>query len=187
MYNDYLTPIINTISYPEEGMNSWTDEIIKLCNEEKNDENLNVKDVITQFKQSIKNESLETLRENYTRTFDLKAMACLDIGYVLFGEDYKRGAFLVEIQRLQNENGVSCGSELPDHLPSFLKLISVLPENEEKKELIEKIFLPALTKILAEFDRTQTKNNYYRYPLQALQFLSEKEFKMNDTVLKGAY
>ena len=183
MYNDYLNPIIKTISYPDEGLGGWTNELLDLCGEDDDD----VKGALNEFKSKIENEDLENLRENYTTTFDLKAMACLDIGYVLFGEDYKRGAFLVEIQRLQKENGVEPGSELPDHLPNFLKLLAALPENEEKKELVEKIFLPALSKILKNFDRDRSSVNYYKYPLLALKLLSEKEFKMNETVLKGAY
>jgi nitrate reductase molybdenum cofactor assembly chaperone len=182
MYNDYLNPIIKTISYPDAGLGSVIEELLTLCKEHED-----VTDVLNQFKSNIDINDLEKLRENYTTTFDLKAMACLDIGYVLFGEDYKRGAFLVEIQRLQRENGIDPGSELPDHLPNFLKLLAVLPDGPDKKELVEKIFMPALSKILGRFKRDQTNKNYYRFPLEALRLLSEKEFKMNDTVLKGAY
>lgn len=183
MYNDYLIPIIKTISYPDEGLVEATNKLLSLCSESDED----VVGVLNEFKSKIEGENLEKLRENYTTTFDLKAMACLDIGYVLFGEDYKRGAFLVEIQRLQRENGVDPGSELPDHLPNFLKLLSALPEDGEKKELVEKIFLPALSKILGSFEREQNNKNYYRLPLLALKLLSDKEFKMNETVLQGAY
>ena len=183
MYNDYLEPILQTISYPEVGMVNSLDQILELCV----DENRDVHELIQKFKKIVESEDLESMREKYTRTFDLKAMTCLDIGYVLFGEDYKRGAFLVQIQRLQKEYGIDAGSELPDHLPNFLKLLAALPEGSEKQELVEKIFLPALSRIIAEFEREQNQQNYFKYPLKALMLLSQKEFKMNDTVLKGGY
>jgi len=182
-YNDFLEPLISSISYPSAKLLNSSQQLIEICGAEEQE----IKNTLKEFKFYIENESLETLKENFINTFDLKAMACLDIGYVLFGEDYKRGAFLVEIQRLQKQFGVDTGTELPDHLPNFLKLLIKLPENEEKKELVEKILMPALSKILESFERERNTKNYYRFPLLALKMLTEKEFKMNDTVLKGVY
>ena len=62
-------------------------------------------------------------QEYYISTFDVQAICFLDIGYVLFGEDYKRGIFLVNIKKEQIKAGNDCGSELPDHLPNILTLL----------------------------------------------------------------
>lgn len=183
MFIEYIHPFIKVLSYPDVGLKESAKMIVEMSG--KDCEFVN--ESVGLFLDNIGDKDTERLREIYTTTFDLKATACMDVGYVLFGEDYKRGAFLVQIQRLQREYGVEIGSELPDHLPNMLKLIEALPDGEERKELIEKILLPFFKKILANFERTEGAVNPYEYPLQALKVLTEREFKMNESVLKGAY
>ena len=36
--------------------------------------------------------TLDKQEELFTRSFDVQAVTTLDLGYVLFGDDYKRGA-----------------------------------------------------------------------------------------------
>ena len=48
---------------------------------------------VEQFLDAIPPQTLD-LQELYTRTFDVQALTTLGVGYVLFGDDYKRGAFL---------------------------------------------------------------------------------------------
>ena len=43
------------------------------------------------FLQHAPTDSLDAMEELHTRTFDVQAAATLDLGYVLFGDDYKRG------------------------------------------------------------------------------------------------
>src|SRR5450759_3107097 len=45
--------------------------------------------------------SLSELQELYTRTFDLSPVCALDIGYHLFGENYKRGVFLANLRETE--------------------------------------------------------------------------------------
>lgn len=127
----------------------------------------------------------DELREIYTRTFDLKSLTCLDVGFILFGEDYKRGAFLVEVQRIMRSHGLSPGSELPDHFPNVLKLLSVMAESQEYTELIEKICLPALSKIKQDFDRQDNAQNIYQNLINGLFLYLGKQYKMNDLILQG--
>lgn len=91
------------------------------------------------------------MEEVYTRTFDVQAIAYLDVGYVLFGEDYKRGHFLVKMQGLQQECGNDCGTELPDHLPNILTLLPRMADQEEAGELVNKLVLPAIDKMVQGF------------------------------------
>lgn len=91
------------------------------------------------------------MEELYTRTFDIQAVAYLDVGYVLFGEDYKRGHFLVKMQSLHQEYGNDCGTELPDHLPNILTLLPKLADQEEAEGLVGKLVLPAIDKMVAGF------------------------------------
>ncbi|NJN14286.1 MAG: hypothetical protein HC813_01110 [Planctomycetes bacterium] len=66
------------------------------------------------------------MEELYTRTFDINPVCSLETGWQLFGEDYKRGAFLVEMRQRLQEAEIPEGTELPDHLGYTLRLLGRL-------------------------------------------------------------
>lgn len=90
--------------------------------------------------------------ELYARTFDLNEARALDLGWQLFGETYKRGAFLVKMKTTVLAHGVDPGSELYDHLPVVLRLLPRLEASELPRDLVEEVILPSLGKILATFE-----------------------------------
>jgi len=144
---------------------------------------------LEEFKSYVEDYKIHELEEIYTRTFDIKGQCCLDLGYVLFGEDYKRGDFLVNIQKMQKDNGVDTGVELPDHLTNILKLLNALGESKDlvvQKKLIEKIVMPAITKMLQNFPKKCSKNNYYGNVLKAVDSAFKADFVMDGTILEGA-
>ncbi len=108
--------------------------------------------------------SLEELREIYTRTFDVQAVTTLDTGYVVFGDDYKRGELLVHLGREHRRAGVDCGRELPDHLPNVLRLLPRWEDRELAGEFVRDILHPALERMIAQFDpeRTRQRDGLYR-------------------------
>jgi nitrate reductase delta subunit len=88
-----------------------------------------------------------TLEERYTQAFDMTVACALEVGWHLFGEDYARGAFLVEMREHLRTHGVDEGTELPDHLGTLLELITRLPQ-EEAVGLIDRALLPAIDRVL---------------------------------------
>jgi len=151
------------------------------------------------FTEFAEGASLVDLEEVFTRSFDVQAVTTLDLGYVLFGDDYKRGELMVKLNGEHNEAGVDCGTELPDHLPNILRLLSAMQKPELREELVQKIIAPALQKIIGEFDpkKVKTKNAVYlknhktlietsdpyriiyRKPLQALYTVMERDFDID--------
>lgn len=113
------------------------------------------------FSKSI---SLIKWQEIYTRTFDVQAITTLDLGYVLFGDDYKRGELLVNLSKEHKNYNNDCGSELGDHLPNVLRLLTKLTDDDLKTDLIYLIIKPALHKISSEFDndKIDKKNSVYK-------------------------
>lgn len=91
-------------------------------------------------------------RELHTRTFDVQAITSLDIGYTLFGEDYKRGALLANLSREHAEAGIDCGGELGDHLGNVLRLLPKLADPVLRQELVRVLVAPALQQMIREFD-----------------------------------
>ncbi|MBZ0115434.1 MAG: molecular chaperone TorD family protein [Sandaracinaceae bacterium] len=104
-------------------------------------------DAVVALGAALETRGLDELQEEFTRTFDLNPASTLDIGWHLFGESYKRGAFLVGLREDMRAYGVEEGCELPDHLPSVLRLITRLPEGEHADLLWESCVLPALARV----------------------------------------
>ncbi len=96
-------------------------------------------------------DSLLEIQELYTRSFDVQAVTTLDVGYVLFGEDYKRGEILSNLAREHRKAGNECGTELPDHLANLLRLIPKLADSELRNELVCEVVGPALRIMIGEF------------------------------------
>jgi nitrate reductase molybdenum cofactor assembly chaperone len=147
----------------------------------------------TKFSESV---DLKTWEEIYTRSFDVQALTTLDLGYVLFGDDYKRGELLVNLSNEHKKVNNPCGNELADHLPNVLKLLGKLNDEDLRSDIITFILIPALTKIASEFDakhiekksnvykkhhRTMIHQNelygtIYQKPIQALLKMIDKDF-----------
>ncbi len=152
------------------------------------------------FTEFVSGASPAELEELFNRSFEVQAITTLDIGYVLFGDDYKRGALLVNLNREHRQAGVDCGNELADHLPNVLRLLSRMSDIELRAELVQKIIAPALRKIISEFEpekmaqknavyqkhhktlieRSANHGTVYQHPLKALYRVLESDFEMQE-------
>lgn len=104
------------------------------------------------------------LQELYTRTFEIQSLTTLGIGYILFGDDYKRGDLLANLNREHGLVGTDCHGELADHLPNVLRLIPLLKDEDLREELATELLLPAVAMMIQEFDpeRVVKKDENYR-------------------------
>lgn len=124
------------------------------------------------FLAHINSKSLAFRQEYYISTFDVQAVCHLDVGYVLFGDDYKRGSFLVNIKKEQIKVSNDCGSELPDHLPNILTL---LPKMDPvlAEELICTLLITAIQEMIGKF---KGNSNVYRGLLEMLLDIMEADY-----------
>ncbi|MCL4686470.1 hypothetical protein KJ059_17165 [Myxococcota bacterium] len=147
-------------------------------------------------------EALDAVQEVFTRTFDVQAITTLGVGYVMFGDDYKRGELLVNLSREHDTAGIDCGDELPDHLPNVLRLMARWEDRQLAAEFAEEILHPALGRMVKEFEpgrRTQRDGLYekhyktlivtssehatmFRSPLCALLEVVKADFDLADSV-----
>lgn len=95
---------------------------------------------------------LRLKQELYTRSFDVQAITTLDVGYVLFGEDYKRGEMLANIMREHRLVDNDCGTDLGDFLPNLLRLLPKMEDTVLVEEIVQELIVPALRKMMSEFD-----------------------------------
>lgn len=113
--------------------------------------------------------SLTEMEELFTRTFDINPVATLEIGWHIYGEQYERGAFLVQMRSRLRELNIEEGTELPDHITSALRLIARVNE-EEGKLFVQRYFMPAVKKIQ---DGLKKKENPYRHLVEAMTSLTD--------------
>lgn len=104
------------------------------------------------FSEYMNNCRPDERKELFTKTFDVQPICYLDLGYVMFGEDYKRGAFLLNMQGEQLKINNDCGTDLPDNICNVLVLMTKSEDEEFLKDLVWNIFIPSVKKMIAEFN-----------------------------------
>lgn len=134
-------------------------------------------------------DDLRAMQQSYTRAFDVQAATTLDLGYVLFGDDYKRGKLLANLSREQTDAGNDCGTELADHLPNILRLLPKLADRGLVVELVQEIVAVALRKMIAEFETdafAQKDKLYKKHHKTLIEFVPGTR-AMYAFVLKALY
>lgn len=127
-------------------------------------------DELAAFRNGIQNLSVQKIEELYTVTFDMQPVCYPYAGYQLFGESYKRGAFMAQLNEAYHTFGYSAGQELPDHLAVILRFIGLDVTNrsgEFCQTLLNSGLMPALEKMLKVF--SEDSENPYAGLLFALQ------------------
>ncbi len=119
---------------------------------------------LNRFIELLPADDVMSMQELFTRSFDVQAATTLDVGYVLFGDDYKRGMLLANLNREHRNAGVDTGTELADYIPNILRLMAVLEDEEVLHDLAYAILGPALLEMVGEFsaDRIQKKEESYK-------------------------
>jgi nitrate reductase delta subunit len=141
------------------------------------------------FRTYLDRTSLERLQEIYTVTFDLDATYHPYVGHHLFGESYKRSAFLVGLkERYQTFDYTFSESELADHLAVILGFLAICDDAVLTNELIQDALLPSLERMVKE-DQDAAKSPHgdeqgsdrspYQQVLQALRMVLEQHL-VND-------
>lgn len=132
----------------------------------------NVTNSFAAFRVSIAGLSLSELQELYTRTFDLSPICTLDIGYHLFGENYKRGVFLANLRETEAPFDLGQEHQLPDYLPVLLRLLTKLDDQELRSALIVDCMIPALEKMLKTLSEGE---NPYRHLIEVVHLTLRSE------------
>lgn len=149
-------------------------EKVKHCQKEVEKDYPSAVKEFSNFTEFVVSSSPTRVEEEYIKTFDVNAVCHLDVGYQLFGEDYKRGALLVELSRLQKSSENDTGAELADYLPNMLKLLPRLKEETERAEIAQKLIMPAIEKMLSSFKADSP--NVFRSTLCAVYSVLAADF-----------
>lgn len=126
-------------------------------------------EALEKFVRMLDQLSLEKMRELYTVTFDMQPVCYPYVGYHLFGESYKRGAFMAQLNEAYHARDYSAGQELPDHVSVILRYLGLDSTNRQGEfcqPLLSEGLIPALEKMLKVFD--EGSDNPYFGLLSAL-------------------
>lgn len=123
-------------------------------------------DLLEAFALHVQLGSLQELEETYTQAFDMNPSCSLDLGWHLFGETYKRGSFMANLRQSHREHGIEEGSNLPDHLPTVLRLLPAL-DPADARDLTRDCILPALEKLRPKLEGAEP----YTHLLESLELM----------------
>lgn len=151
-----------------------------LCMQQLRDADPNAARFFEAFQSSTEQRTLQQMEELYTRVFDMQPLCYPYVGYHLFGESYKRGAFMAQLNEAYRLCGYLVEQELPDHIAVVLRFLA-LDKNKRKDEfghaLLCEGLIPALQKMTAALEKHP--ENPYAELASALQTYlasaSEKE------------
>ena len=109
--------------------------------------------------------SLGEWEELHTRTLDLSPSFVPYVGHVIWGESYRRGAFMADLNREMSLLGVERRGELPDHLGPILRYLDVASSPVEDLVAVLPKAVDTMSAELAEAD----SSNPYRHVLAAVE------------------
>ncbi|HEY7785544.1 MAG TPA: hypothetical protein VIB00_12495 [Pyrinomonadaceae bacterium] len=136
------------------------------------------------FADEVEHLSIAELEEIYTGTFDLSPVCALEIGYHLFGENYKRGVFLANLRETESLLELGQEHQLPDYLPVVLRLLSKLEDKELRGSLIVDCIIPALERMLKTLSGS---DNPYRHLITAATLLLNSEARVHPVTVQRAH
>ncbi len=128
--------------------------------------------LVGNFSKACEAASAGYLEELYTGTFDLQAICSPYIGHHLFGEDRRRGMFMVRLKDYYRSHNHPLNGELPDHISVMLKAAMWGEREEEAGDLKQFCLIPAVKKMTGLLEG---KSNPYHDVLAALLITLESD------------
>ena len=145
--NHLYEVLASLLEYPGE---DWSDRVER-CKQWLTIQEPEVAVQFVGFRRKVRALTIAQLQEVYTQTFDLNPVCTLDIGYHLFGENYKRGELLANLRETEAPYELGQANQLPDYLPVLLRLLVKIEDQELRTALIAEVMIPALDKMLQAF------------------------------------
>jgi nitrate reductase delta subunit len=95
--------------------------------------------------------------ELHTRTLDLSPLFVPYVGHLAWGESYRRGAFMVDVQAAQVAAGVDLHGELPDHIEPILRYLGAC--DDPLSDLVD-IMPDAIAEMRKDLKKRERENPY---------------------------
>lgn len=122
-----------------------------------------VKRSLRQFVDEVGRLELGRWEELHTGTLDLSPQFVPYVGHVTWGENYRRGAFMADMNAALKAVDVPLHGELPDHIEPVLRYLAIVDDPLE--DLVEA--LPAAVSEMQDTLASASPDNPYRNVLDA--------------------
>lgn len=135
------------LDYPEgkEGLAADCDNVRTVLQERE------MESPLEPFSRFVEVSTLAMLQEKYVATFDFNPAVALYLGHHLFGDNRKKGAYLIRLKQEFGRQGfIPSGRELPDHLPRVLGFLTYLSRNGKdgvRRSFISECVLPGVERL----------------------------------------
>jgi nitrate reductase delta subunit len=139
------------LDYPKgvEGIVEDCDSVCRIL------QTINIESPLEPFGRFVETSALARLQEEYVATFDFNPVVALYLGHHLFGDNRKKGTYLVRLKQEFGRFGFTpSGNELPDHLPLLLGFLAYLARNGEdgvRRSFVSECVLPGVERLGAAF------------------------------------
>lgn len=162
--------LVDIMSYPRPDLETSVSECLELLN----DRYPAAARELKRFRDQVETLPLGRIEELYTSTFDINPVCAPYVGYHLFGDNHKRGEFLVRLKKDYGVYDFSVEGELPDHLAVMLQFLAMLEDEQTARSLMGECLLPALEKMLGDTNRTDSP---YLSVIKAIMIIFGKELE----------
>ena len=152
------------LRYPREGSLEQLSDAISMI------EDKATQRAMRNFVAQIGARSLAEWEELHTATVDLSPRFVPYVGHAVWGENYRRGAFMADLARAMANAGIELHGELPDHLDPIMRYIDEVVDPHPDVVEVLPVALMRMSKELRKSD----KANPYRHVLDAAQTVSEE-------------
>ncbi len=122
-----------------------------------------VKRHLTRFVDEVGRLPFGAWEELHTATLDLSPKFVPYVGHVVWGENYRRGEFMADLNRAMYDAGVDLEGELPDHVAPVLRYLGRV--DEPLTDLVE--VLPGALSTMAQTLAKADADNPYLHLLAA--------------------
>ncbi len=162
--NEILLRLGDLLDYPDAQLSAHATECVELLASD----HPHASHQMGRFLDFVRSTTQGRMEEIYTGTFDVSPTCFIFAGYMLFGETFKRGEFLVQLQEKYHQHNFSAGNELADHIAVILRFLANLDDGDIlKEELIRDCLLPVLEKMISSFKADPEHANPYAHVLRA--------------------
>lgn len=128
---------------------------------------LKIKNAIDALVEFLRTSNLPRIQEEYVRAFDLSPLCFPYLSHHLFGDSFRRGAYMVKLKEIYREKGYNPPQkELPDHLGVVMEFLSYMASTksyEERREIITNYIIDGLKQMWRRVENVNTPYKHLVY------------------------
>jgi len=152
------------LDYPTDSLIKDIKHLISLINKNESKVENEIILPIQDFLNIISKKNISEIQEIYIKSFEIQSTVTLNIGYLIYGDDYKRAELLINLNNEYKKINIKCENDLSDYLPNILVFLSKCKNIVLINEFVSSFLIPSLKVMIDEFapDKIDERNKMYK-------------------------